>query len=203
MNYRKIFSEKLVFLRESTGITQQQLADELGITRQSLSLYEKSERTINIELLAKIADFFNVSTDYLMGRTDTATLDENIQTACKVTGLSEKAVENLNNINNLYAPIVIGFIDELICDFDHENKNGVLEGIFKYLIFNNQLLGKVDFEFKCIDDDTLNLILVKQELDNSKIEILSGMIDKILVENIESDLNKIRSKILEKFKGEI
>lgn len=96
MNYKETFAQRLIDLREQKNITQQELADELGITRQSLSLYEKAERTINIELLAKIADFFNVSTDYLMGRTDTATLDESIQTACKITGLSEKAITILS-----------------------------------------------------------------------------------------------------------
>ena len=95
MDYRIEFSKRLIQLREQRGITQQELADKLKITRQSLSLYEKAERTINIELLARIADFFNVSTDYLMGRTDTATMNEDIQTACKITGLSEEAINKL------------------------------------------------------------------------------------------------------------
>lgn len=130
MNYKETFAQRLIDLREQKNITQQELADELGITRQSLSLYEKAERTINIELLAKIADFFNVSTDYLMGRTNTATLDESIQTACKVTGLSEKAINNITSFK-LYHDFPIVFhdmalqlvmnsvVDEVgfICDF--------------------------------------------------------------------------------------
>lgn len=95
MNYKEEFSKRLIWLREQKGLTQQQLADNLQITRQSLSLYEKAERTINIELLAKIADFFNVSTDYLMGRTDVTSMNEDIQVACKVTGLSEKAINEI------------------------------------------------------------------------------------------------------------
>ena len=102
MDYKEIFSNRLITLREEREITQQELADELGITRQSLSLYEKAERTINIELLAKIADFFSVSTDYLMGRTDKATLEESIQTTCKTTGLTEQAVLSILNANNSY-----------------------------------------------------------------------------------------------------
>ena len=102
MDYRIEFSKRLIQLREQRGITQQELADKLKITRQSLSLYEKAERTINIELLARIADFFNVSTDYLMGRTDTATMNEDIQTACKITGLSEEAINKFAKICLLY-----------------------------------------------------------------------------------------------------
>ena len=101
MDYRIEFSKRLIQLREQRGITQQELADKLKITRQSLSLYEKAERTINIELLARIADFFNVSTDYLMGRTDTATMNEDIQTACKITGLSEEAINKFAKILNI------------------------------------------------------------------------------------------------------
>lgn len=98
MDYKEIFSKRLVELREAQNITQQELADKLQITRQSLSLYEKAERTINIELLARIADFFNVSTDYLMGRTEISTMNKDIQNACKVTGLSEEAIVNLKEI---------------------------------------------------------------------------------------------------------
>lgn len=100
MDYKDIFATKLVYLREKHNLTQQQLADELQITRQSLSLYEKAERTINIDLLSKIADVFKVSTDYLLGRSEAATMNEDIKIACNVTGLSEKAVNKLQFINN-------------------------------------------------------------------------------------------------------
>ena len=125
MNNKKTFADILIKLREESGLTQQQLADELKITRQSLSLYEKSERTINIELFADIASFFNVSADYLLGRTETKTLNENIQGACKVTGLSEKAVKMLNeevkhiseNPENNESRRCLEIISELIANY--------------------------------------------------------------------------------------
>jgi len=100
MDYRAEFSKRLILLREQHGITQQELADQLEITRQSLSLYEKAERTINIELLAKIADFFNVTTDYLMGRTEVSSMEADIQIACKVTGLKNDYIETLKAATN-------------------------------------------------------------------------------------------------------
>lgn len=57
-------------LRESKNMTQEELAKHLGITRASLSHYETSRREPDIETLNKIADFFQVSVDYLMGRTN-------------------------------------------------------------------------------------------------------------------------------------
>ncbi len=90
-----IFAKRLVELREDWRITQQDLANELGITRQSLSLYENAERTISIDLLVKIADFFNVTVDYLLGQTEAATTETTLREVCDYTRLSEKAVSQL------------------------------------------------------------------------------------------------------------
>lgn len=100
MDYKSEFAKRLIALREKNNITQQQLAEKLNISRQSLSLYEKAERTINIELLAQIADIFSVSTDYLLGRSDTASMNEDLQTACNVTGLSENSIKMLSKFKN-------------------------------------------------------------------------------------------------------
>lgn len=54
-------------LRKSEDLTLKQLADILGITSQSLSLYEKGGRSIDIEILYKISQYFDVSIDYLFG----------------------------------------------------------------------------------------------------------------------------------------
>lgn len=97
MNNKKIFADRLVNLRESRGVTQQTLADELKITRQSLSLYEKAERTMNIDLLVKIAQYFNVSADYLLGLNDNATTDIELKAVCDYTGLSEEAIQKLSS----------------------------------------------------------------------------------------------------------
>lgn len=64
------FSKRLKKLREEKGLTQEQLADILKITRSRLSMYEQGKREPSFELQEAIADFFNVDLDYLMGRTD-------------------------------------------------------------------------------------------------------------------------------------
>lgn len=145
MNYKEEFSKRLIHLREQKGLTQQQLADKLQITRQSLSLYEKAERTINIELLAKIADFFNVSTDYLMGRTDVISMNEDIQAACKVTGLSEKAINEIITFCSFTAEddIIDRLYTKLDADFFVKHNisrteiiNDVVEKILPLICFN-------------------------------------------------------------------
>jgi repressor LexA len=61
------FAQRLKELRKSQQVSLQDLAEILHTTRQSLSIYEKGERAINIELLAGIANYFDVSADYLLG----------------------------------------------------------------------------------------------------------------------------------------
>jgi len=57
-------------LREKRGLIQEILAAELGITQQMLSKYEKDVTLIKVDILKKIAVYFNVTTDYLLGVSD-------------------------------------------------------------------------------------------------------------------------------------
>lgn len=57
-------------LRENRGLIQELLASELGITQQMLSKYERDITLIKIDILKKIAKYFNVTTDYLLGISD-------------------------------------------------------------------------------------------------------------------------------------
>lgn len=54
-------------LRENRGLIQENLASELGITQQMLSKYERDVLCIKVDVLKKIAEYFNVTTDYLLG----------------------------------------------------------------------------------------------------------------------------------------
>lgn len=54
-------------LRENRGLIQKILASELGITQQMLSKYERDVLCIKVDVLKRIAEYFNVTTDYLLG----------------------------------------------------------------------------------------------------------------------------------------
>lgn len=62
--------DKITKLRKSRNLTQEQLATKIGISRAALSHYEKDRRAIDNDTLKLFADFFEVSTDYLLGRTE-------------------------------------------------------------------------------------------------------------------------------------
>lgn len=57
-------------LREDRDLKQQDLADYLNCSQVCYSRYESGQRDIPLETISKIADFYNVSVDYLLNRTD-------------------------------------------------------------------------------------------------------------------------------------
>jgi len=57
-------------LRKQKKLTQQDLAEIIGVDRVTLARYESGARLPSLEVLIKLADFFEVSVDYLLGRTD-------------------------------------------------------------------------------------------------------------------------------------
>ena len=61
---------RLKELRTSKGILQLKLALDLGMNQNSISRYENHEREADYATLIKFADYFNVSLDYLLGRTN-------------------------------------------------------------------------------------------------------------------------------------
>ncbi|MBA4538126.1 helix-turn-helix transcriptional regulator [Bacillus aquiflavi] len=71
----KILAERIKKLRENKKIsdkkfTQAYVAEAIGVARQTYTAYENGTKEPSLETVEKIADFFDVSTDYLFGRTD-------------------------------------------------------------------------------------------------------------------------------------
>lgn len=64
------FGVRLRELRKERGLTQAELAKLLSIGESTISFYESGKRQPDYETLIRLADFFNVSVDYLIGRTD-------------------------------------------------------------------------------------------------------------------------------------
>ena len=60
------FGENLTNLRKSKGLSQEQLASELSLTRQTISKWELNQSTPDIDYLVRLSDFFCVTTDYLL-----------------------------------------------------------------------------------------------------------------------------------------
>ena len=61
------FGDRLKKLRQQEGMSQQQLADRLGVTKSVVSYYELRERYPSPEVLVKLSSIFHTSTDFLLG----------------------------------------------------------------------------------------------------------------------------------------
>lgn len=86
----KMVSERIKVLREQKGMTQSQLAKQLGITRSSVNAWEMGISVPSTQYIVELSNTFKVSTDYLLGVDSSATVS--------VAGLSEKDVELVHSI---------------------------------------------------------------------------------------------------------
>lgn len=73
MDNRNVFAQRLLELRRKNNLSLMSLGLHLGISNQAVSLLEKGKRSPSFEILIAIADYFNVSLDYLVGRSDDPT----------------------------------------------------------------------------------------------------------------------------------
>lgn len=65
-----LFAERMKNLREEKGVTREQLANALNVSIRLISYWENGKRECNFEMLMLIAEYFDCSIDYLLGRTD-------------------------------------------------------------------------------------------------------------------------------------
>ena len=94
------FSKRLTSLLFHTKTPQTKLAEILGTTRQSISEYITGRSLPNAEKIRKIADHFNTSADYLVGRTEALSFSADMISMCNYTGLSEDSLNQLHDIKN-------------------------------------------------------------------------------------------------------
>ena len=70
---KKIIQSIITSLRNERELTQNELENELGLSKGLISHYETGRNDLNLELIVKYADFFNVSTDYILNRCESKT----------------------------------------------------------------------------------------------------------------------------------
>lgn len=85
-----MLNTKIKDLRASHGLSQVELGNELSVTKQTVSNWENNNIQPSVEMLVKIADYFCVSTDFLLGRNDEITINAD--------GLSQKEIAHIQQI---------------------------------------------------------------------------------------------------------
>lgn len=85
-----MLNQRIRLLRQARNMSQVELASRLGVTKQSVSNWENDNIQPSIEMLTKLAAFFSVSTDYMLGIEDAEYLD--------VSGLSQEVIAHIRQI---------------------------------------------------------------------------------------------------------
>ena len=96
-----MFAENLKTLRKSKGLTQVQFAEIFNISSGTIAMWETNKRVPDTSMLIKIAEFFNVTVDYLLGKT----VNENKPSPVPVQNESRFGPETQKVINELLAKL--------------------------------------------------------------------------------------------------
>lgn len=96
---QEYFPSTMRSLMKDKNITQKELADAIGMRPQTVSLYVTGQSAPDIHCLKKIAEFFDVSSDYLLGLAENPTNKPDVKVSCVTTGLSEAAILKLMEAN--------------------------------------------------------------------------------------------------------
>lgn len=185
------FAEIIQDLRMSKNKKRQEVADSIGISRASLEYYEKGKRKPDIEVLAKFADYYNVSADYLLGRTNAKTNDKDVQFICDYTDLTADSVITLHNRNDYSQVINLALSRAVRVEFDYfcYNLYNYWDCYEKYIeadyIFTKAECSAPDENWRVMTNDRQKLSNKYIETENNKelfefrvVKSFQRMIDK-------------------------
>ena len=128
-----IIASRLRVLRENSGLSYSKLAEALSrkcnltISSERLRQYEcfhntnqesSSNMGMSVKVLHALADFYEVSTDYILGRTDVKSTDPSIRAIVEYTGLSEKNVVYLHQLK--IGDLDEDFLDTVVAILEHD-----------------------------------------------------------------------------------
>lgn len=123
--YDNILATRLRQLMKDKNTTQQELANKTGCSRQSIGQYMDGSNAPNIDKLILIAEYFDVSVDYLVGKDKNQTESELIQNISNYLGLSVETISELRKgSNSVFYTTLINFII---------NNKTLLKALNKYL----------------------------------------------------------------------
>lgn len=100
-------------LRKEFGISQQRLADAIGISQPSINKYENHNIEPEIEILKRLADYFNTSIDYIVGYTEIRRRIE-LTEACYLNLRESELIRRFQNLNESEKACIENVVDTLL-----------------------------------------------------------------------------------------
>ena len=95
MKEKNIVGKRIRFLRTQHGYTQQEIADKLGVGRAVYGMYEGGTRSVSVEVIVKLAQLYNVTTDFIIGLTNNT---QGSKTDTIEKYLSPMAIQNIKEM---------------------------------------------------------------------------------------------------------
>jgi len=168
------FATRLRELMDERKVTQQKLAEETELTRQAISQYADGSVLPNIDRLLKIANYFDVSCDYMLGNTDVRKLDMTLQQIAEHTGLTELSIQILSEINKtpfLSDDGTLNFTGQILqmlnLIIEREDKYQILSSIHNFLMYQFDSLPLDHYNreiFNFNDEDIEGKIILKNKI---------------------------------------
>jgi DNA-binding XRE family transcriptional regulator len=132
------FGERLKTLRGKNY--KDKIAKDLGLHPQTYGRYEAGTRKPDSEMIVKIANHYNVSTDYLLGLTDHPTNDKDLASAAEYLGISQSAAKEIKGLKTDLQKNVLKELARYLKSLDFGN---MIENTEKMIVFN-------EFHSRCI-----------------------------------------------------
>ena len=158
---------RLKELRNNKGLSQAAIAERFGITQQAYANYERGTRQPDYDTLKKLADYFNVTTDYLLGR----------DILPKNTAKKKKGIK-IPVLGRVQAGIPVDAIEEII-DYEEITEEMAAQGDYFGLVIRGQSMMP-----RMLEGD---VIIVRKQSD-----VDSGDIAVVLVNGNDATVKKIR-----------
>ena len=183
--YFGVFPTRLRGLIESRKTTITALANVLKISRQSVSQYQDGTGQPNVDKLCKIAQHFNVSTDYLVGLSSIPSTNNDTRDICEKTGLSEHTVSSLmqDDKRDRWAEV----IDQLVLH------PGVLDALHAYLFFDVDYFATV--EDGKASDDHRKVMVLGDSAQGKVVPVYPRMMDGALQLEVQRELSDIKRQL--------
>lgn len=197
-NFHKPFPRRLRQLLDGVLLpekktTQEGLAKEVGVTRQAIAQYKDGKTQPTIDVLERMADYYEVTTDFLLGRTDVSSMDTDLQKVSKFTGLSEKALENIGMLSispnieiSKYERTIPCSLREVL-DMFLSNENFVMFWFNWVKMLSNSLMIRKD-------GDSLTVLNHSGDYQDYNIWLLERAFSKVAIDVLDEVVNSVSQK---------
>lgn len=204
------FARRLCLCLDKRNLNEADLCRDLKLGKASVNAYVKAEQIPNADKIIKMANYFNVSTDYLLGLSNFKSTKDDWKIVNKVTGLNDYAIEVLNEFkknaknekeedNVFTSSQILKTINYLI---SKEPESKVFEYIGSYLWHTYDTTSNLyyvnestkELELKATDD----VKIIRDKQSGEDLIIPSSQFNKLFILNMEEQLYKLEEEIRRK-----